>query len=145
MKSCPLVPSPISNFVLCHYGYNYTLFDKLLQKGSIKKKLIMQKFRGQIVIKNGIVISVETNTNVNGTIITTIDVHREKPDGTGIPKFTATIGAEEGGQKTGTIDEALSGLHSDVASCYKNLFNLANPMAQTIESLGFKNYELIQT
>ncbi len=47
-----------------------------------------------------------------------------------------------GGQRVGTLEEALEGLHPDVSAQYITLFGLNNPTEADLAAVGFEKYEI---
>jgi len=48
-----------------------------------------------------------------------------------------------GNPRIGEWKEATSGLHTDIAEKYENLFLLENPTKEKISKIGFGGYEVI--
>lgn len=85
------------------------------------------------------VIEVETWVICNGKPFATIYISR-----TGNEFFVSGISDPEHGEgvKQGNIDEVLSGLHPEVATKYKNLFDLFMPTEEKISKVGFSGYKI---
>ena len=86
--------------------------------------------KSRILIRNGVVQSINEWVLWNGTPANTLTIERTKND------FSSTIGDPEHGGRTRSateLSDVLGGLHQNVREKYVNLFNLQNPTVEQVQ------------
>lgn len=91
------------------------------------------------VAPDGAVIGIRHWVLWNNQPSITIEINR-LPSG----EYISNIGDPEhgGGQRIGTLEEVLGGLHPEVSAKYTALFSLSNPTEADLKTIGFEDYEI---